>query len=225
MNSPPSVVFVVDGNPEVRQSLRWLLSKTDAEVATFAAPTPFFAEYSPDRVACVVVGLRLPEMSGLALMQRLRQEDCPTPVVLYSEFGDVPTVRDAFTKGAFAFVSKEEPNQMLFDAVQEALRFDGLQKTFRRKQLRFCDRRSRLTDGERQVVDGLVLGRSYKEIAADLGVSYKTVEARRAKAFKKLGVDNVVELVRESMEVACSERPCRFCGVRGARLTNPGLQI
>lgn len=212
------IISVVDGDAETRKSLRWLLQHSGVNVAAFSGSAEFLESFSPNRRGCIVAETRLSHLGGVALLRHLRQSGCQTPIIFHTAHGDVSTTAEAFREGAFHFLAKNGPSQKLLDAVQAALRYDEEEHCLRARLTAFAGRLELLSPGEREVVDRLVEDRSYKQIAAALNISYKTVEARRARAFKKLQIETVVQLVRQTLELKQASSHCRLCGDRIRRI-------
>jgi len=196
MGMPEPVVCVVDDDPAVRDSLRWLLSSVDLEVETFASAQDFLAAYGPDRRGCVLVDVRMPGMSGLELQEELAARATMLPVIIITGHSDVQMAVRAMKAGAFDFIEKPFNDQALIDLVQKAIEEN---QAMVRARLEFDEIRERfdlLSPRERQVLEQIVAGEPNKRIAYHLGLSEKTVEAHRAKVMEKTRAGSLADLIK-----------------------------
>jgi two-component system, LuxR family, response regulator FixJ len=191
-----STVFVVDDDPALRKSLRWLMESIGLRVQTFASASEFLSAYDPEQSGCIVLDVRMPGMSGLELQERLREKDCQLPILVMTAFGDVPMAVRAMKAGAVHFFEKPVSDQVLLDHVQSALVDDRRRRQEQAQHRNAAERYARLTAREAEVIELVVQGLSSKEIGSQLGVSFKTVEAHRAKIMKKMEADSVPHLIR-----------------------------
>ncbi|RMF19753.1 MAG: DNA-binding response regulator, partial [Deltaproteobacteria bacterium] len=189
-------VFVVDDDPGMRKSLAFLVESLGLRVETFASADEFLQAYDPRRLGCLVLDLRMPGMSGAELQDHLATLGVSIPIIMVSAYGDVPTVARAMRHGAVHFLSKPFSDQEFLDCVNEAI---DRARRIRRQQSereRLESRVRRLTKRERQVLKGVVDGKQNKVIAAELGLSPKTIESHRSRVMAKMGASSVAELVR-----------------------------
>ncbi len=201
-----STVFVVDDDPAVRKSLRWLMESVGLNVQTFGSAPEFLAAYDPRRAGCIVMDVRMPGMGGLELQERLRELGCRLPMIVMTAYGDVPMAVRAMKSGAVHFFEKPINNQNLLDQIQVSL-VDDARRIVEEAQQRLSEERyRRLTPREAQVLDEVVGGFSSKEIGAHLGVSFKTIEAHRAKIMKKMEADSVPHLIRMYLDLPQEQR-------------------
>ena len=189
-------VYVVDDDEAVRDSLQWLLEGKDFRVSCFDSAESFLGRYDPREVACLLVDVRMGGMTGLQLQNRLLDEQSPLPVVFITGHGDVPMAVDSMKKGAMDFIQKPFDEDKLVPLVERMLEraretFADHQKAASRDALL-----SRLTQRESQVLERIVAGRLNKQIADDLGISIKTVEAHRANIMEKLSANTVADLLK-----------------------------
>lgn len=191
-----ATIYVVDDDPAVRHSVTRLLESVGRRVVSFASAPEFLDQYDPDQLACLVLDLRLPGVSGLELQRTLRERSVNMPVVFLTGFGDVPMAVQAMRAGAIDVIEKPFRHQALLDRIQEAVAAACEQDRARTRQADIRERFSVLTPREREVMDLVVDGKANKEIAVALDVSLKTVEFHRTNVMKKLGVDGVARLVR-----------------------------
>ncbi len=190
------LVNLVDDDPALRDSLRWLLESAGHRVADFASAEGFLSAFDPAQRGCLVLDIRMPGMSGLELQDELGRRGSRLPIIFITGHGDVPTAVSAVKKGAFEFVEKPFNDQQFLGLVERAIARDA---EFRRQshgQRLFQERLATLTQREREVLDLIVAGRRNREIAETLQVSIKTVEAHRAKVMQKTGASSLAELVQ-----------------------------
>jgi FixJ family two-component response regulator len=189
-------VYIVDDDPDMRDSLRWLMSTVGLNVETFASATEFLEEFAPGCPGCLVFDVRMPGTSGLDLFEELVARGDTMPVIFITAFADVPMAIRAMKSGAVEFVEKPFNRQTLLEKVQRAIKDD----TERRRQLAdraaIAARFRRLTDKEREVLEMIKDGRPNKAIATTLDITPRAVEMRRSSLMRKLGVRSLVELMR-----------------------------
>ncbi|OYX54391.1 MAG: DNA-binding response regulator [Comamonadaceae bacterium 32-67-11] len=185
------LVYVVDDDEAVRDSLQWLLEGKDYRVRCFESAEAFLSRYDPREVACLVADIRMGGMTGMELQDRLLERHSPLPIVFITGHGDVPMAVQTMKKGALDFIQKpfnEQQLMALVDRMLETARaaFADHQQAASREALM-----ARLTGRESQVLERIVAGRLNKQIADDLNISIKTVEAHRANIMEKLGANTV----------------------------------
>jgi FixJ family two-component response regulator len=189
-------VYVVDDDEAVRDSLQWLLEGKDYRVRCFESAESFLSRYDAREVACLIVDIRMGGMTGLELQNRLIENKSPLPIVFITGHGDVPMAVDTMKKGAMDFIQKPFKEDQLLDLVERMLNhateaFADHQVAQNRDALI-----ARLTLRESQVLERIVAGRLNKQIADDLGISIKTVEAHRANIMEKLNANTVADLLK-----------------------------
>ena len=189
-------VYVVDDDEAVRDSVQWLLEGQDFRVRCFESAEAFLSRYDPREIACLIVDIRMGGMSGLELQDRLMERQSPLPVAFITGHGDVPMAVDTMKKGAMDFIQKPFKEDKLVPLVERMLEqaraaFAEHQQAASRDALL-----SKLTGREAQVLERIVAGRLNKQIADDLGISIKTVEAHRANIMEKLGANTVADLLK-----------------------------
>jgi len=200
MDSEPTV-FVVDDDDTIRASLRFLIESVGLRAQTFSSAQAFLENYDPAEPGCVVLDVRMPGMSGLELQDELNAQGIEIPVIIVTAYGDIQMAVRAIKAGAVDFVEKPAGEQALLDQIQKAIAKDSEIRETRADQQVVTDRFERLTPREREVMELVVDGLSSKEIAAQLGVSFKTVEAHRAKIMKKMEARSVPHLIRLSLSL------------------------
>lgn len=188
-------VFVVDDEAAVREAVAETLREAGLSVHAYASAEAFLDSYE-NCSGCLVLDVGLPDMDGLAVQQRLREQGSDLPIVFLSGQADVSMVVKAVKGGAVDFLEKPVDAATLVDRVHVCLEF-GLQAGRAREQLEQVRVRwDRLTPREEEVAERLARGRNSKAIAADLGISRKTVDVHRGHIFEKLGVNSIAEITR-----------------------------
>jgi FixJ family two-component response regulator len=190
------VVFVVDDDPAMRDSLRWLIESTGLQVETFADAQTFLARIRPDLPGCLVLDVRMPGMSGLDLQAELTRRGIGLPTIVVTGHAEVPMAVRAVKAGAIDFIEKPFSDQLLLDRVRQGIEMDRQERDGRARRAEILRRMSLLTQREREVLDLVVVGKANKEIAAALHLSPKTVEVHRAHVMEKMQASSVAELVR-----------------------------
>ena len=191
-----SVVYVVDDDEAVRDSLKWLLEANRYQVSCFARAEDFLAQYDAAKTACLILDVRMPGMSGLELQEQLVARGANLPILFITGHGDVPMAVATMKKGAVDFIEKPFNESDLRASVERMLAAAETEAESRRRDRQRDTLLSRLTARERQVLDCIVAGRLNKQIADDLGISIKTVEAHRANIMDKLNAGTVADLLR-----------------------------
>ncbi len=189
-------VYVVDDDAALRESLAFLIESVGLQVRTFESADDFLTGIAPDAHGCLLLDVRMPGMSGLELQARLGDHGITLPVLILTGHGDVPMAVRAMKAGAFDFFEKPFNDQALLDRINRAIEHDGHRRQTNGQMRAIAERLDRLSPREREVLDLVVSGRLNKEIAADLGVSEKTVESHRSKVMFKMEANSLVELVR-----------------------------
>ena len=192
-------VFVVDDDEAVRDSLKMLLSAAGLRVETYASAASFLKGYLPTHSGCMVLDIRMPGMSGLALQDELHKRRISLPILFLTGHADVPIAVRALKQGAFDFIEKPLDSQRLVLAVMNALRADAqhrVQTAAPPSDAAAADRLDTLSEREREVLKHVLEGKPTREIAQMLSVSVKTIEFHRARIREKLGVTSLAELFK-----------------------------
>ncbi len=189
-------VYVVDDDEGVRDSLQWLLEGKDYRVRCYDSAESFLSRYDAHEVACLIADIRMGGMTGLELQDRLVERNSPLPIVFITGHGDVPMAVNTMKKGAVDFIQKPFQEDALVNLVERMLEqareaFSDHQQSASRDALL-----AKLTSREAQVLERIVAGRLNKQIADDLGISIKTVEAHRANIMEKLNANTVADLLK-----------------------------
>jgi FixJ family two-component response regulator len=189
------IVYVVDDDEAIRDSVRWLLDGHGFWARCFDSAETFLARYDPDEIACLLVDVRMSGMSGIELQRHLVAQSSPLPLAFVTAHGDVPMAVSTMRDGAADFIQKPFKESELIQLVRQML--VRAESTFsnHRKQIERSALLARLTTREEQVLERIVAGRLNKQIADDLGISIKTVEAHRASVMDKLEANTVADLL------------------------------
>jgi len=195
-NQTESIVFIVDDDEAVRESLHWLVESVGLPVKTFATGMEFLDSDAPGQAGCVILDIRMPGMSGIDVFEELKVRQVDIPVIFLTGHGDVHLAVRAMKSGAFDFVEKPFNDQLLLDLVQKAIRQDSSNTSARIQLKSIRDKLDNLTERERQVLDGVVGGESNKIIAGKLSLSEKTIEFHRAKMMEKMKAATLADLIK-----------------------------
>jgi two-component system response regulator FixJ len=199
MPSESDIVHVIDDDEASRQSLAFLLESAKIGVRTYASATMFLDLMSSMSASCVVTDVRMPGMSGIDLLRRLKELGIEVPVIVITGHGDVPLAVEAMKIGAADFLEKPFDDEVLLASVRSALRQRDGEKKRHRERSEIDTRLAALSNRERDVLKGLVAGRANKQIAYDLGISPRTVEIYRANLMNKMHAASLSELVRMAL--------------------------
>jgi len=198
MNEEPTV-FLVDDDPAVLRSLASLVKVVFPRVETYGSATEFLDAYRPGRPGCLVLDVAMPGMSGLELQRKLTEDKIGLPVVFMTAHANVQMAVGAIQAGAVDFLEKPFHEQELWDGIRKAIDLDAQNRRRKTRRLEADKQMARLTAGERKVLDLILDGKINKEIAAQLQLSIRTIEDRRAKLMKKMEADSVAKLVQQVM--------------------------
>lgn len=190
------VVYIVDDDDGMRRALTILMTTVGYQPTAFARPTEFLAKYDPNQPGCLVLDVRMPEMSGLEVQQQLNRSGSMLPIILITGHGDIPMAVQAMKDGAFDFLQKPFRDQELLDRINAALKLDAENRASVDRLADLKHRSDSLTPREREVMALVVDGKANKVIAIDLGLSERTVEIHRANVMEKMGARSVAHLVK-----------------------------
>jgi RNA polymerase sigma factor (sigma-70 family) len=191
-----SVVFVIDDDPSVRSSLKFLLSSVGLEVESFESAETFLQRKPPDAPSCLVLDVRLRGLSGLDFQHELAARNIRIPIVFVTGHGDIPMSVRAMKAGAIEFLTKPYRDQDLLDAVRIALEQDRARREQERDISDLQQRFDSLTPREQEVISMVVSGMLNKQIAGELGTAENTVKVHRSRAMEKMNAQSFADLVR-----------------------------
>ena len=192
----PPTIFVVDDDSAVREAMRDLLRDDGRTVEIYASSEAFLEAYRPGRDGCLLVDAQMPGMGGLALLQRLHSEGTRLPAIMITGQGDVPMAVEAMKAGAADFIEKPIRRDELFASIERALEHTRDSTKFSVQRDAAATRLADLTTRQRQIMELVLAGHPSKNIAADLGISQRTVENHRAAVMKKTGSHSLSALIR-----------------------------
>jgi two-component system, LuxR family, response regulator FixJ len=201
MREPAATIYIVDDDEGVRNSLRFLLKSVGHVCHTLASAQEFLERYQPKQPGCLILDVRMPGMSGLELQQQLNLRGAIIPVIFITGHGDVPMAVEAMQHGASDFLQKPFRDQDLLDRIQRALERDARNRAALTEHERIRASFDSLTPREREVLALMTHGKSNKVMAAELGVSQRTVEIHRARVMDKTGAASLAQLVRMAIDL------------------------
>jgi FixJ family two-component response regulator len=190
------IVVVIDDDPSVRSSLKFLLSTVGLQVESFGSADTFLHRKPPDAPSCLVLDVRLPGLSGLDFQRELAVRNIRIPIIFITGHGDIPMSVRAMKAGAVEFLTKPFRDQDLLDAVRIALERDRARREQEKEVTGLQQRFDSLTSREQQVISMLVSGMLNKQIAGQLGTAESTVKVQRSRAMEKMHAESLVDLVR-----------------------------
>jgi len=188
-------VFIVDDDDAVRDSIQELLESVGLRAEGYPSGQAFLDAFEPERPGCLILDVRMSGISGLAVQERLNALGATQPIIILTGHGDVPMAVQAMQAGAVDFLQKPYRDQALLDSVSRALELDLGARQSGPADGDLTQRLSLLTQREREVFDSLLKGGTSKEIARELDVSHRTVEAHRQNLLRKLGLSSVKQLL------------------------------
>ncbi len=196
MMDADALIFVVDDDAPMRESLTNLLRSVGLRVEAFASAQEFLRSTRPDVPGCLVLDVRLPGLSGLELQQRLAEVDMAMPIIFITGHGDIPMTVQAMKAGAVEFLTKPFRDQELLDAIHQAVARDRQAREQRAQNEALRRRYRTLTPRERDVMARVVAGLLNKQVAGELGTSEAAVKVHRQHVMAKMGAGSLAALVR-----------------------------
>src|SRR5687768_3218406 len=200
-------VFVIDDDQAARESLQAMVKAKGYEVRGFSSPEEFLSGYQPDWTGVIVTDVRMPGMSGIEFLQRIKSQNISLPVIVITGYADVAMAVQAMKAGAETFLEKPCQDQELASSIEQALTAGAQEQNRMRLKSVVNERLATLTDDEREVLHRLIEGMPNKRIASDLDIGLRTVELRRSNIMKKMGAGSLAELVRLSLVVDLAPPP------------------
>jgi FixJ family two-component response regulator len=205
-SAPVPTVFIIDDDRGMRQSIQDLVESVGLRAESFASGQEFLSSKSTNGPSCLVLDVRLPQMSGLDFQRRLAETGVQIPIIFITAHGDVPMSVRALKSGAVEFLTKPFRNQDLLDAIQQALQRDRAAREQQAEIHGLQERYHALTPREQQVMALVVSGMLNKQIASEIGASEATVKIHRGNVMHKMQAGSVVDLVRMADKVKLSPR-------------------
>jgi two-component system response regulator FixJ len=193
------VVHVIDDDEAMRDSVAFFLETAEYQSRTYDSAAAFLDALATLEPGCVITDIRMPQMSGMELVRRLRDEGVSFPVIVITGHADVPLAVEAMKAGVVDFIEKPFGDEALLSAVRQAMAREVDQHAERAARAEILARIESLSGRERDVLDGLVAGRGNKVIAFDLGISPRTIEIYRANLMTKMGASGLSDLVRMTL--------------------------
>ncbi|MBS3800220.1 MAG: response regulator transcription factor [Thioalkalivibrio sp.] len=195
-------VHVVDDDPDVREAVSFLLESEGLASRSYPDATSLLETLTPEHAGCLVLDVRLPDLDGITLQNRLLERGIEMPRVFITGHGDIPMAVRAVENGALDFIEKPFDDEQLLDAIQRGLENDAHHREALARRAEAEKKLAELTPREREVLDGLVDGKPSKIIAYELGVSVRTVEIHRGNIMDKTGARNASQVVRLALQCA-----------------------
>ena len=206
---PETIVYVIDDDDAVRQSLEFLLKTAHIDARCFDSAKAFLDELPKIKSGCVISDVRMPEITGIDLLRHLKENGVDIPVIIITGHGDIALAVEAMKIGAVDFLEKPFDDDLLIAAVRAALNKDADSARHKAELTDIQDKLAGLSNRERQVLEGLVAGNANKTIAFDLGISPRTVEIYRANLMTKMGANSLSDLVRMAITAGILEKPAK----------------
>ncbi len=200
-----STVFAIDDDASYLRSLSRLLRASGFEVKTYESAKQFLSELPAEAAGCVIADLQMPDLDGLALQESLGKAANPLPVIFLTGQGDIPTTVRAMREGAEDFLTKNAPKEKVLEAINRALARDAQTRQRRSRLKGLRERFAALSARELEVLGHVVRGRLNKQIAAELGITERTVKLHRTNITRTLNVHSVAELTRMAQEAGLIE--------------------
>ncbi|MCL6233850.1 MULTISPECIES: response regulator transcription factor [Acinetobacter] len=207
---PEPIVYVIDDDQDICNSLTWLLDSVQLETKTFNSATEFLNFQRPQTPACLILDIRMRGMSGLQLQQQLNQQKIRMPIIFMTGHGDIPMSVNAMKAGAFDFLEKPFNPQHMLNQIQACLQLaeqDFIEEEKRQEQM---IKLKSLSPRESEIINLLVDGLSSKHIAQMLNISHKTVEIHRTHIRQKLGTESIAQIV--NMVLMCRDKTIQAMG-------------
>jgi len=191
-----AIVYIVDDDPSVRDALSSLVESAGLEAKTCKDVSEFLDSYDAEREGCLVLDIRMPDINGLDFLESFPEHDVNIPTIVISGHGDIRSTVRAMKAGAFDFIEKPFRRKALMDKIMSCIEKDSKRRIIDFANKEFENKLKLLTSREREVLDLLVCGYSYKKIALKLGISHRTVEVHRNRCILKLQQETTIELVK-----------------------------
>ncbi|HDZ37468.1 MAG TPA: response regulator [Marinobacter sp.] len=201
MTDIQQIVYVVEDDEAVRDSLELLLKSDDKPVKAYERATTFLKDYSEQMAGCIVLDIRMPGMDGMELQKKLNDRHSILPIIFVTGHGDVPMAVDAMKEGAVDFIQKPYREEALLEKIEAALAQDLEQRKTLDEKQEIIRRIKSLTPREHEIMDRMIEGQANKVIAIELEISQRTVEIHRSRVMHKMGTHSLAHLVRMVLSV------------------------
>jgi FixJ family two-component response regulator len=201
MSESQQIVYIIDDDEDVRDSLIELTGSIGLRTKDYASAKEFLNAFDIHQSGCILADVRMPGMSGIELQQKLNELCAPQPLIIMTGHGDITMAVQAMKDGAFEFLQKPFRDQELLDSLAKALELDKDNCKQLSQQLVLQELINSLTTREREVIDKVIEGKPNKIIARELEISDRTVEIHRSRAMEKLGVNSVAKLVKVMLSI------------------------
>ncbi len=196
---PKTLVYLVDDDFSIRDSLSLLIESTGQAVRCFESADDFLNNFDPDQAGCLILDVRMPSMTGLELQEELARRDFAIPIIFISGHADVPDSSKAFRAGAVDYMEKPFDSELLLTRMKEAIKKDVDTRVYHAERRKLKKRLSQLTPREREVYILIVKGLSNKEVAKHLNISNRTIDVHRSKIMEKMDAEDLAELTVMAM--------------------------
>ena len=206
---PEPIIYVIDDDDAVRQSLEFLLRTAGFTVRSFESAKAFLEIMPQLRSGCIITDVRMPNISGIDLLRRVKELGVDIPVIMITGHGDISLAVEAMKIGAADFLEKPFDDDQLLAALRSTLSRDAGKAERKAELAQINDKLATLSNRERQVLEGLVAGNANKTIAFDLGISPRTVEIYRANLMTKMAANSLSDLVRMAMMAGVPEKSAK----------------
>ncbi|MEO1007809.1 MAG: response regulator transcription factor [Planctomycetota bacterium] len=200
-----ATVFIVDDDPSMRDSLRWLVESVGLHVETFPNADDFLDQFESETPGCLVLDVRMPGSSGMELLDSLKARGVELPVIMITGHGDVPMAVQALKRGAIDFLEKPFRDQELLEQITRGIELDAERRESVQGVSGIQERLESLTPREREVMELVVAGYANKQVAAKLGLSEKTIEVHRSRVMSKMKAQTLPCLVKMAIAVGVAE--------------------
>ncbi|OEY66964.1 response regulator FixJ [Marinobacter sp. X15-166B] len=201
MSGIAQIVYVVEDDEAVRDSLELLLRSANMATQTYDNANAFLSDYSEDMAGCIVLDIRMPGMDGMELQKKLNELHSILPIIFVTGHGDVPMAVDAMKEGAVDFIQKPYREEALLEKIEQALKLDQKQRETLSEKQEILRRVNTLTPRETEIMGRMIAGQANKVIAIELEISQRTVEIHRSRVMHKMGTHSLAHLVRMVLSV------------------------
>jgi RNA polymerase sigma factor (sigma-70 family) len=208
MSGDTAIIYIVDDEPVVLRTLQGLIETVGLQAVTFTSAQEFLRYNHVDAPSCLVLDVRLPQISGLDLQEVMNESGIQIPIIFITGHGDIPMSVRAMKAGAVDFLQKPFNHQELLDAVHKALERNRQERALRKEHKSLHELFDSLTPREQQVMALVISGMLNKQAAGELGVSEKTIKVHRARVMEKMQAESLADLVRMAAKLGINKTEC-----------------